>query len=90
MPNLKLRGVEGHLVQKPGAAFIGQAPQYLGWKRNEAGELVPTEFEVDPTSQLGLRLAKLMKRDGSFEPADAETAKLLGMPYGEPKKAKKS
>lgn len=91
MKQFKFIGVEGHLVPKPGSAFLGQFPEYLGFERDESsGEYKPKAFAVDETDQIAQRYLKLARRDGSLAPADEYTAAFLGVAFAGGEKAKPS
>ena len=69
----------------PGAVQVpGQAKRYIGRKfspKSGEYELTDQPYECEAGSPEATRCIKLMNRDGTLKPADAETAKAIGVAF---------
>ena len=58
-------------------------PEFIGRKRDADGNFPATQdpVEVESESDVGRKLIKLTRRDGSLWPADESTARLCGVAH---------
>lgn len=75
------------LVTRPGfRPLVGQSPVYVGRRHVRDGKMgsfpaTDKPFEVDATTDVAVRLAKLARRDRSLWAYDKETAQHCGIDF---------